>query len=244
MYRANAAVYTVLVSSADVSSRVIAEVRARILSGELPAGGELSQSQVARDLGTSRIPVRDAFFTLAAEGLLRLRPGSGAVVQPLTTEDLQEIYELRGAVEPLATRLGRPRVGRSELMQMSRILARMPAMPPAEWLQANTEFHAVLYRRCGRPRMIKLVEHLRVLSERYIHSHLTVIGHTEHLHEEHSAIFAAAEQGDGEQLEALVRQHLATSHDVILTYLLDRDIEAVPTATDRGEQYTDKETSR
>ncbi len=111
-------------------------------------------------------------------------------------------------------------------MTMSRTLAGMPDLSPPRWLQANNDFHAVLYRACGRPRMIALVDRLRVLSERYLHRHLTVVGHTEHLHVEHLAILAAAELGDGDEVEKLVRQHLETSHDVILTYLLDREIGA------------------
>jgi hypothetical protein len=74
--------------------------------------------------------------------------------------------------------------------------------------------------------MIELVEQLRRLTDRYLYMHLEVIGQTEHLHAEHVGILEAVESGDAGLTAELTRQHLATSHDYILSYLLEH-----PTAT-------------
>jgi DNA-binding GntR family transcriptional regulator len=149
------------------------------------------------------------------------------VVTGMSVPELQELYELREAVEPLATRLAMPNVGRADVLNMRKQLTIMEENTDARaWLAANADFHAAVYKRASRPRMIEMVEQLRRLTDRYLYMHLEVIGQTEHLHAEHLAILAAVESGDAALAARLTREHLATSHDYILTYLLEN-----PTAT-------------
>lgn len=203
------------------TERATSVLRRRILRGELPPGARLQQVEIAQQLGVSRIPVRDAFQALAAEGLVALSR-SGATVTQMTIEDLQELYELRGAVEPLASRLGAPNMSRADLLRMHEQFDRMEhTQDELDWLRSNTKFHAVIYGRSNRPRMIELIERIRKQTERYLHLHLAVIGNTEHLQEEHKLILQAAERGDAAAVESLTRAHLASSHDFILRYLLE-----------------------
>ena len=89
------------------------------------------------------------------------------------------------------------------------------------WLAANADFHAAVYQHANRPRMIELVERLRRLTDRYLHIHLEVIGQTDHLTCEHLGILAAVESGDSALAARLTREHLATWHNFILSYLLE-----------------------
>ena len=125
--------------------------------------------------------------------------------------ELQELYELREAVEPVVTAIAVPNVGRAETTQMAALLDR---------LEANAAFHALIYTRADRPRMVELTEQLRRLTDRYVYLHLEVIGDVEHLHEEHRQILAAVHRGDAREVADLTRVHLETSHDFILRYLL------------------------
>lgn len=203
--------------------RVARSLRQLVLSGEIEPGTRLSQARVAAVHDVSRIPVRDAFQMLAAEGLLDLA-APHAVVHPLSVEELQELYELREAVEPLATRLGVNNVGRAELSQMEDLAKQMEGeSSPAAWIEMNAQFHGLVYRRAPRPRMIQLTDQLSRLTDRYLHLHLSVIGDTEHLHDEHRQIFEAVSRGDAESAAELTRLHLATSHKFILRYFLDSE---------------------
>src|SRR5574341_2129525 len=101
-----------------VTGGVVARLRERILSNELGPGTRLNQADLAVELGVSRIPVRDALHQLAAEGLVLLRGRAGATVGELSIADLQELYELREAVEPLASRLATVNIGRAHLLRM------------------------------------------------------------------------------------------------------------------------------
>lgn len=212
---------TAAVSTESAAARVADSLRERVSSGRLAPGTALSQSGLAEEYGVSRIPVRDALQQLAGEGLVELRSAT-AVVTPLSIDDLQELYELREAVEPVATRLAVPRVGRAGVARMTRLLAVMddPALGPGGWLETNAAFHAEVYTLAGRPRMIALVEQLRRLTDRYVYLHLDVIGQVGHLQEEHREILDAVKAQDAAAAAELTRAHLASSHAVVLDYLL------------------------
>lgn len=201
--------------------RVARGLRDRLRTGALPPGTLLSQSDIAAEYGVSRIPVRDALHMLAGEGLVSLGV-TGAVVTGLSIRELQELYEMREAIEPLLTGIAVPNVGRAETTQMAALLRRMEdeRIHPAEWLEANAAFHALVYSRADRPRMVELTEQLRRLTDRYVYLHLEVIGDVEHLHDEHRRIFDAVQRGNPGEVADLTRLHLATSHDFILRYLL------------------------
>ena len=204
------------------SERIADQLRASVLLGEILPGARLSQLRLAESFGVSRIPVRDALQLLVAEGLVVPTSGATAVVTGMSVPELQELYEMREAIEPLATQIAVPNVGRAEILQMRRELETMSQSSDTRtWLQANTDFHATVYNQADRPRMVKMVEQLRKLTDRYLHLHLEVIGNTEHLHAEHTQILKAVEDGDAALAAALTRQHLATSHDFILQYLLE-----------------------
>lgn len=219
--------------SESAAARVARGLRERVATGALPPGAALSQAAIAADYGVSRIPVRDALQSLATEGLVDLR-GPTAVVTPLSVEDLQELYELREVVEPLATRLAVPGVGRAEVAAMAELLAVMeePGTGAAAWVAANAAFHQQVYRRAGRPRTVALTEQLRRLTDRYVHLHVGVIGEVGHLQDEHRAILEAVRAQDAARAAELTRVHLATSHEFVLRYLLAREAPpgAVPPA--------------
>jgi DNA-binding GntR family transcriptional regulator len=205
----------------SAGSRVARGLRDRLRTGAIPPGTVLSQSDIAAEYGVSRIPVRDALHVLSTEGLVDLAV-TGAVVTGLSIPELQELYELREAVEPVVTAIAVPNVGRAETAQMAALAERMESgeMTPGGWLEANARFHALVYERADRPRMVALTEQLRRLTDRYVYLHLDVIGDVEHLHEEHRQILAAVRRGDPREVAELTRLHLATSHDFILRYLL------------------------
>jgi DNA-binding GntR family transcriptional regulator len=191
----------------SAGSRVARGLRERLWTGAIPPGTLLSQADIAGEYGVSRIPVRDALHILSTEGLVRLGV-TGAVVTGLSIPELQELYEMREAIEPVVTAIAVPNVGRAEIAQMGALADRMEAgeTSPGEWLEANARFHALVYERADRPRMVALTEQLRRLTDRYVHLHLDVI--------------AAVRRGDPREVAELTRLHLATSHDFILRYLL------------------------
>lgn len=211
-------------SGDSAAGRVADSLRTRMLTGDISPGTRLSQSKLADAYGVSRIPVRDALQTLASEGLLDVG-GTTAVVRELSIAELQELYELRELVEPALTRIATPNVGLAEVTLMNTLAETMEGNPsPAEWLAANARFHALVYTKADRKRMIQLTEQLRRLTDRYLYLHVGVFGKTDHLHAEHRLILDAVRRGDAAAAADLTSAHLATSHEFILRYLLANEI--------------------
>jgi DNA-binding GntR family transcriptional regulator len=224
------------VSEESAAGRVTRSLRQRLLTGELKPGTPLSQSRIAAEYGVSRMPARDALQVLAAEGLVDLDAFT-AVVRGLSITELQELYELREAVEPVLTRIAVPNVGRAEVAQMTTLIEVMESNPSAvDWLAANATFHALVYSRADRARMIELTEQLRRLTDRYLYLHVGVFGDTDHIQEEHRQILHAVRNGDAAGAAELTRLHIATSHEFILRYLLDH--EHMPLGRGKGNRAT------
>lgn len=211
--------------SANVVDDVVVRIRRWILTHELPSGTRLNQSLLATRLGVSRIPVRDAVRLLAGEGLVELSVRGAPTVASLSVSDLQELYELREAIEPLACRIAMPNVGRAQLLTMSECLLTMDRIDSSDrWLFAHARFHQQIYGQSGRPRMVSLVENLRQQAERYLRMHLEQ-PQSVHLRAEHRNLMAAAVDGNANRVEELTRNHLQSSHESILGHLLEGDFQ-------------------
>lgn len=206
-----------------VGSTVVTKLRHALLTGEIGADVRLSYSKLAEQFGVSRIPVRDAMQALVAEGLVVMADGV-PYSRRLSILELQELYEMRMAVEPYLTQVAVSQVGRAEIIQMTGYYETMSETTDVvEWLEANANFHATMYHRANRPMTIAHVDQLRKLADRYLYLHLAVIGNVEHLQVEHAAILDAAKASDGALLNELTRTHLETSHEFIVRYLLAND---------------------
>jgi len=81
------------------ASQALAYIRERLMSGEFAAGTRLTEERLARDLGISRTPVREAIRTLVADGFLTFRPNAGAFVAEWSDEDIRQIFDLRTILE-------------------------------------------------------------------------------------------------------------------------------------------------
>jgi DNA-binding GntR family transcriptional regulator len=202
-------------------------LRRRILAGEVAPGTAISQNEVAAALGVSRSPVRDAITALAAERLVMTKARASAVVAPLSLDDLQELYELRMAIEPSLSRLALPNLNRLTLLHMQEQLEVMEATEDmATWIETNDCFHADLYRQAPRPRMVEIVDRARQQTGRYTRLLITEVG-AESSNLQHRRIYDAAARGDGPLLEAELSEHLSSACDLILRLMYER-IEAVP----------------
>ena len=197
-------------------------LRDRILTGDLPPGTKLNQASLARQLGMSRIPVRDAIRALAAEGLVSHDPHRTAVVTDLSPDGLAELYELRLALEPRASELAVAHLQPEDIDEMQECLAYMEddSLDPA-WLEIHDRFHASLYRRSRRPRMIEILERARAQTRRY--TWLRLDRDANDIAAEHRLILAAARRRDSAAVQAMVEAHLTASYGALRERLRSAD---------------------
>jgi DNA-binding GntR family transcriptional regulator len=211
---------------AEIETRTLAEqiaarLRDDILSGGLPGGQRLSQEALADQFRVSRVPVRDALRQLQAEGLVDGNGRTGVTVTELSLLDLEELYDMRIALEPVIARLATPRMRPSDIEEMTRQLEAMEAASGTspKWFEAHAAFHRALNDRAGRPRMCALVDQLRDQTERYVRRYQVIAGRTSELGREHDLIHEAVLDGDAERVGAVVAEHMELVRDRVLEHL-------------------------
>lgn len=212
----------------DVHGRL----RGMILSGELPPGSVLLQAEMARKLGVSRTPMREAFRLLQEEGLIDARPDQRARVRAVDPEDLDGVYGARIMLETLAVSVTAKSMTAEDLERMSDVLKRMQELAgddrPDEWSAAHQEFHGLATRAVG-PQLQRMLASLGEHSERYIR--LAQLGEPAswgRAHAEHEALLEALRMSEPTEAARVIARHLART---ALSVLADVAPEYEPAAT-------------
>ncbi len=107
------------------AERAYQEVRQRILDGRLPAGHRLKEHALARELGISRTPVRDALSRLSVEGLLDFRPNLGATVAVWSAVQIEQMFRIRAMLEPFAAEIAASEISETEVAELRDLCAIM-----------------------------------------------------------------------------------------------------------------------
>lgn len=200
---------------------MVADVlREAILRGILVAGQQLRQDEIARELGVSHIPVREALRQLEAEGLVRLRPYRGFEVSELSPEEVEELYEIRVPLECQALRLALPHLTGDDLRRAEEILDAIDAEDdPSAWSELNTEFHAVLYAPSRRQRLLNLIRTLRTNVDRYLRLYISVMHRKQFSQKEHRRILEAVRRRDEAEAVRALEEHLGIACRMLVDYL-------------------------
>lgn len=207
-------------------------LRHRILTGELPAGERIDQDTEADRLNASRMPVREALRRLETEGLVEIVPHRGAVVRPLSVDDLEDLYVMRIALEGTAGRLGAEKLTDADLDKMRQLLPEMGEIversDPKAWLDIDWVFHEALYQAAHHPRLLRTIHGLREEARRYRTVGLSLPQVLEVSLQEHREMIEAGKRHDGAEVERLIRIALERTRSE-LRQMLEHGL----TATDR-----------
>ncbi|SDZ26908.1 transcriptional regulator, GntR family [Jannaschia faecimaris] len=192
---------------------LVEQIRAAILNGEHAPGAVLSQTDLAATYGVSRIPVRDALQSLAAEKLVEVLPGKGARVVRLTSKDLDEIFDLRIMLECDLLERATARADTSAHSEADYALRKSSLEAGRQgWHNGDWMFHQTLYLPAERPRQLALVEELRTSCTLYASGYAALASGTERWLSDHGAIVQAYADGRAEEACGVLRQHLMAAH--------------------------------
>ncbi|WP_197373259.1 GntR family transcriptional regulator [Mycolicibacterium baixiangningiae] len=191
-------------------------LRKAIIAGELPGGTRLVQAELAQSLGVSVTPVREALRNLMSEGLVDYSPFHGATVHQISRAELDDIYELRTVLIPLAVQEGVEHISPEELNTAESLARQMEAATdPIEWVELNREFHKIFYLASRRPRLYTILGTLADLSALYVG--VSIGGDAQRRargDHDHVKIIRAYRDRDVERAIALTRDHNLDTHDV------------------------------
>lgn len=206
---------SILPPSERVVDAVRDALREAILEGRLLPGQKLSVPELARQMGVSRSPVREAILQLVGEGLAVERARRGVVVAKLSLRDLGQIYEVREVLEPLAARLAAQRVRPEQLRAMWTLLEEqrqaVEAGDAQHFSQTNLQLHALISHSSDNPRLHRVLALLFAEMQLAFRTLSNNPAHTLRGHREHRQIVEAIEARNPSAAEAAMRVHLANT---------------------------------
>jgi DNA-binding GntR family transcriptional regulator len=206
-----------------LSRRVLADqVKERlledILSGKHPPDSRIVETAVAKELGTSQAPVREALRGLEALGVVEITPFRGARVRRPSRRDIIEAYAVRSSLEALGARLAVPRMTELDVAELSGRLAEMRDAAEAgdghAVAEADARFHARIMELADNRTLERVWSSLEPLSRTY----LTLIGPGADLHwsaELHAPVLAALQRRDVDAVVAALEAHFAEVRDAM-----------------------------
>jgi DNA-binding GntR family transcriptional regulator len=202
---------------ATKSDLAYTRVRDLILSGELPPGDVLQQAMLARAIGMSTTPLREALRRLKQEGLVELDAHRDARVARLDAGEAREMLELRQELDPLAASLAAQRRTDDDLASIADALERLeslPRNPSREQLAGHRRFHAAIHRAAHNAMLAGILDGIWDKTDRYRRHALEVDRSAEEREAravEHRQIYEAVRDRDPETAAVVTRRHAETS---------------------------------
>ena len=202
------------------SSAVIQLLRQSLDRGRWSPGAPLRQEDIAAELGVSRVPVREAFFQLQAEGLVQVVPNKGVYVRTLSAANLQELFRLRRLLECDLLGDAVPLHGAASLNRLDTVQAALDkAGAVADWIAGDREFHEALYAPAQRTESMAVVRRLRHLVDRFYFARMKPGTRAQGWHEEHHALIRAVRRRDAGAATRVLAAHLAETERSALAAL-------------------------
>ncbi|GGY27922.1 GntR family transcriptional regulator [Paludibacterium paludis] len=199
-------------SAQTLTASTTETLRQRLLSGEWPGGTQLRQEALSRELGVSRVPVREALRQLEAEGLVEIVEHRGAVVAELSLDEILELLRVRALLECDILLEAVPRQTRGDLETAESLLgqfkAALDARDVSRWGLLNAEFHLTLYRAAGRPHTLAMIGQLLNRTDRYTRIQIMLTDCCEQSYREHAELLALCRGKDAVSAAASLRKHI------------------------------------
>ena len=207
-----------------LSEQAYNQIKDAICQGSVAPGDILSENQIAQQLGMSRTPVREALRALASEGFVEIRNGIGAYVKPLSSKDMEDLYEVSCLLEMQAIKTSIYRISNDEIDDLTR---RFQAIYDAceqgdspaqgEFSELDWELHSLLVDRCTNNYIKEIVAGNNSNLRRYQSLSVNVLGDVHESARQHLEILRVLRSRDLDKLEEVLHAHLMWSANLLRT---------------------------
>jgi DNA-binding GntR family transcriptional regulator len=197
---------------------VVRELQRAIFEGTLKPGARIGQQWVAEQFGTSRVPVREALQVLQAEGLVTIRPHSGARVARLELEELSEIYEIREHLEPFALARSTPKLTENQLKSLEELASSIERAAADQdigrWVELDRRFH-ITSMSAAPARLVGMIEALWNGTEHYRRTYLVIPGGLQIAQLEHRLLLETIKSGRGDDAANILTVHIRRTRETL-----------------------------
>lgn len=192
--------------------QIVTRLKDMIIDGRLPAGSHIVETAIGAELGVSRTPLREAFKTLAGEGLIEFAPGKGAFVPAISAAHTRDILEVLTGIEGMAGRLAAVRATDGEIAEIRRMheamRERYEARDRLAYYKINLDIHRRLVELSHNAELILLHRQYATRVQRLRFGGSATLEHWAAAVEEHEAMAVALEMRDAAALETVLREHM------------------------------------
>ena len=199
---------------------VFQTLRQAILKGELKPGERLMEIQLAQKLGVSRTPVREAIRKLELEGLVLMIPRKGAEVAEITIKDLEDVLEVRAALEELAVCDACENITEEQILALKEAADNFQAALESDDLvkcaETDMAFHEIIYSATNNKRLLQILNNLREQMYRYRMEYVKDIRQRSNLVEEHRELLDAISSRDSIKAKELMKTHLLNQQQEVI----------------------------
>ena len=202
-------------------------LREAILRGDLVPGERLMELQLAAKLGVSRTPIREAIRMLEQEGLAITIPRKGAIVAGMTEKDMQDVLEIREALEELSVQVACDKITEEEVARLRENMENfedsLKSGDLKRMAEADVEFHDVIYQATDNLKLINMLNNLREQMYRYRVEYLKNPSNHEQLLREHEAIYRGIMEKDKDAVTEMIRKHIRNQVDVVKNIIREQE---------------------
>ncbi len=207
-----------------ITTQAMEQIRQLIFDGELAAGSDHLESELADRLGMSRTPVREATLMLAQQGLLEVRPRKGVRIATLSLKDMEEIYAILTELESLAAEEAAEQgYSETDLADLKQAIEAMEDALEREdreaWAIADDAFHTELVRLGGNSRVQSIVSMMSNQVRRARAMTLYIRPLPVKSNEDHRAVFDAIRKGDAQAARKRHHLHRQDAREVLIELL-------------------------
>ena len=212
----------VIKSEKTIRRKIYEHLREQLLSGKIQPHQHLIEAKIARDIGTSRTPVREALHSLELEGLIESIPRVGYVVKPISEQEVEEICEIRAAIEGLAARWAMEKAHEKLVIELQKNISiaedKVSKGDVRAFVDMDAKFHEIISKFSGSQRLLELAQTLRRHMLRYRIQSIYLGDNVLRAIDGHKGILRAIEKRNLGEVNKAIQRHMEQSKEDILRY--------------------------
>lgn len=207
-----------------IRERVYDYLKSSVLSGRFRPGKRLTEEHLAEEMGVSRTPIREALHKLETEGLIKPLETRGFIVSADSTEELEELFDIRASLEGYALRLISEFISEETLKRMDKLILKaehaLKQKKIEEIFKWNTQFHDSLHNLIAhKPRIYSMIANVRKYVLRYRTDTLHYLDGAKRAIDGHKKIMLALRLRDPDLCERIMREHIKEAKEDALKVL-------------------------
>lgn len=212
----------VIKDTKTIRRKIYEHLREQLLNGEITPPEHLVEAKIAKELGTSRTPVREALHSLELEGLIKAIPRVGYVVKPISEQEVEEICEVRMAIEGVAVRWAMEKAYKKLIEELKKNISisdsKVSKRDAKAFVDLDAQFHEIIARYSGSQRLLELAQTLRRHMLRYRIQSIYSVDNVLRAIDGHKGIVRAIEKQDLREVNVAIRNHMEQVKRDVLRY--------------------------